>query len=400
MDFISDFLTATDNGLSPERFRRWAALVTVAAILDRRVWTSIRPGKVLFPNIFGLLVAPPGTGKTMALLSAREVLKTQPHVVLSPDSITHARFIEMLGKRATAVETVDGVPRRRATAALILSEWGTFLRKPENDTLSMLAHVYDCEDYDAETISRGKDFAENLYINILSGCTPAWFAEGFPPNSYEQGLPTRMVFIYSDASLSRDIPDFSFMHDDPANETAMTVAKALWGQAEKIAAARGFVAWSAKAARAMNAWKRTDFAPKPTDPMLRGYCERRPLQVAKLAVLVAMSRHPERLVVDEEDFETAKETLLEVEPDMPKALKAAGGNTFQLRMEAVYQFVLLEWRQTKTPVDEYRLRQRLSRMVPPHMLATIVDAMVDQKMLRADPTTKSPDRRLTPGVVR
>ncbi len=399
MDFISDFLAATDNGLSPERFRRWAGLVTVAAILDRRVWTSIRPGKVLFPNIFGLLVAPPGTGKTMALLSSREVLNTQPHVILSPDSITHARFIEMLGERATTVETVDGVPRRRATAALVLSEWGTFLRKPENDTLSMLAHVYDCENYEAETISRGKDFAENLYVNILSGCTPAWFAEGFPPNSYEQGLPTRMVFVYSDAPITAEMPDFEF-HGDPCLESAKTVAKVMWKSADAIAGARGFVAWAGEAGAAMNAWKKSDFAPRPSDPMLRGYCERRPLQVAKLAVLIAMSRHPERLVVDLEDFETAKTTLLEVEPDMPKALKAAGGNVFQLRMEAVYQFVLAEWRQTKSAVDEYRLRQRLSRMVPPHMLATIVDAMVDQKMLRADPTTKAPDRKLTPGVVR
>ena len=306
----------------------------------------------------------------------------------------------MLGERAEAgTEVVDGVPRRQATVALMLSEWGTFLRKPENDTLAMLAHIYDCEDYDAETISRGKDFAENLYVNILAGCTPAWFAEGFPPNSYEQGLPTRIVFVYSDAPQTAEIPDFKFL-DDPCVDDTSYIVKALWGQADKIAAARGFVSWSREADQAINAWKRTDFSPKPSDPMLRGYCERRPLQAAKLSVLVAMSRHPERRVVDVEDFGEAKRTLLEVEPDMPKALKAAGGNVFQLRMEAVYQFVLAEWRQTKAPVDEYRLRQRLSRMVPPYMLATIVDAMVDQKMLRADPTTRAPDRRLTPGVVR
>ena len=135
----------------------------------------------------------------MALLSSRAVLKTQPHVHLAPSSSSHERFIQMLKERTESPETVDGVPRRRATVALVLSEWGTFLRKPENDTLSMLAHIYDCEDYEAETISRGKDFAENLYVNILAGCTPAWFAEGFPPNSYEQGLPTRMVMVYAHA---------------------------------------------------------------------------------------------------------------------------------------------------------------------------------------------------------
>lgn len=396
MDFISDFLSATDNGLSPERFRRWAAIAAVSAILDRRVWTSIRPGKVLFPNLFGLLVGPPGSGKTMAIESAREIVATQDHVCLAPNSITHERFVELLGERAKEIETVDGVPKRRATAALILSEWGTFLRKPDSDTLSMLADIYDCGDFEAETISRGRDFAENLYITIFAGCTPAWFADGFPPNHYEQGLPTRMVLVWHDAPVKRR----AYVFKKETNERPEVVAKALRAHAEKIAQARGFIEWGAAAATAMNEWNDQDFAPQPTDPMLHGYCKRRDIQTAKLAMLVAVSRHPERLVVDVGDFEEAKRTLLEVEPDMPKALKAAGGNVFQLRMEAIYQFVLAEWRQTKSAVDEYRLRQRLSRMVPPNMLATIVDAMVDQKMLRADPTTKAPDRRLTPGVVR
>ncbi len=213
-DLIEKFVTLTDNGLAPERYRRWAALVMIAAILDRRVWTSIRPGMPLFPNLFVLLVAKPGVGKTMAILPARSCVETQSHVGLSPDSITHERFVAMLAERAEVLDPEEEMPTHRATIALMLSEWGTFLRSPDNDDLAMLAQLYDCGDYSAETISRGLDNAESLYVNIIAGCTPAWFAEGFPPNSYEQGLPTRMHFIYSNELATGDQPDFEFS-DDP-----------------------------------------------------------------------------------------------------------------------------------------------------------------------------------------
>lgn len=398
MDLIEKFVTLTDNGLAPERYRRWAALVMIAAVLDRRVWTSIRPGMPLFPNLFVLLVARPGVGKTMAIIPASKCVETQSHVGLSPDSITHERFIQLLGERAKELDAEEEMPTHRATMALMLSEWGTFLRSPDNDTLSMMAALYDCDKYSAETIGRGLDNAENLYINIIAGCTPAWFAEGFPPNSYEQGLPTRMHFIYSDELPTDEQPDFEFS-DDPLI-VGKSIADKLWQDLDKIASLRGFVRWSIEAGKHFNAWKKKDFAPKPTDPLLQGYNSRRAIHAAKIAMLVAVARHPEKLEILLGDLKRAFEILFEAEPFMSRALSAAGGNVYQLRMESIFMFVNERFKDTKKPVPEYEVRQRLSKLVPPNILRTIIDEMLMQQVVRAQAGSKAPNRKLTPGVMK
>ncbi len=397
MDLIEKFVDLTNTGLAPERYRRWSAMVMIAVALDRRVWTSIRRGMPLFPNLFVLLVARPGVGKTMALLPARACVETQKYVGLSPDSITHERFVQLLGERAAA-RNDENVLASKATMALILSEWGTFLRSPDNDDLAMLAQIYDCGDYSADTISRGLDTVENLYINILAGCTPAWFSEGFPPNSYEQGLPTRMHFIYSDEVAAEFQPDFEFTEDPLISGTS--IADEFYQDLDAISQIKGFVRWSMEAGKCFNAWKKTGFAPKPTDPMLQGYNSRRAIHAAKIAVLVAIARHPKKLEIELADFERALEILLEAEPDMSKALSAAGGNIYQLRVESIAQFVSTQYKETGKPVLEWKVRQKLGKLVPPNMLRTIIDEMIAQQIVRAIAGTKPPNRKLSPGVMK
>ncbi len=396
--FIQKFVSLTDTGLAPERYRRWAALVTVATILDRRVYTAIRKGRVLYPNLYVLLVGPPGEGKTMAIDAGRDLLETQPHVMLAPDHTSYEDFIRQLGMRALEVDSEEAMPRRRATMSLMLSEWGTFLRKPDNDHLAMLAHVFDCGDYKASTIGRGLDNAENLYINILAGCTPAWFAEGFPPNSYEQGLPTRLILVYEEQVGAADpTPPFECSLDDPEEEKNAFV-EAFWQDLELLGSMRGFVAWTQEALDAFNEWKATRYAPRPEDPMLTGYCKRRHLFVGKIALLFSCARHPKDMKIFLEDFNLAKEIILDAETTMPKALTAAGGNIYQLRMQAIASFVEKRSIQTKRDVPEWEVRAKLGNLVPPHLLRTILDEMINQQMIRSLEGTKSPHRKLSPGV--
>jgi len=397
MDLIDEYVKLTDVGLSPERYRRWAILATIATVSDRKVYTSIRRGLVLYPNLYILLVGKPGCGKTMAIRHARLLAGTQEEVGLCPNSITHERFIEMLGERAKALDTTGSVPKRKATIALLTSEWGTFLRKPDPDTLAMLADVWDCGDYAAETISRKLDLAENLFVNILSGCTPAWFAEGFPPNAYEQGLPTRILFIYADYEKANDTPDFEFGNEPVKQEE--NLLRRLFPRISLIAKAQGFWDWDRDAGDALNSWKHDNYEPIPADPMLVGYASRRHLQVAKIALCYALGRHPETPGIQIEDFESAKAVLLDAEPEMNLALAAAGGNVYMIRMEAVANFVTDQYVRTGKPVPEWLARQALGKMVPPNMLRITIDELIaSQRIKIVHGGAPSPNRKLMPGV--
>ena len=57
------FFQYTEKIGSPPLFRRWCGIFTVAAALERKVWTVNNKGR-LYPNLYMFLVGPPGTGKT------------------------------------------------------------------------------------------------------------------------------------------------------------------------------------------------------------------------------------------------------------------------------------------------------------------------------------------------
>lgn len=391
MNIVEKFLHLTESSDAPYIYRKWAILVTCAAIFNRSVWTSIRGGMPLFPNLYTLLVGPPGTGKGMALRPAKNLLSTQSHIRLAPDSTSYEKLINILGEQSK--EDLGGT----ASASLFLEEWGTFMREPSNDFCAMMATLYDCQDYAHEVLSRATDNASNLYVNICSCCTPEWFAEGFPPNSYGQGLPTRFQFVYAEQSKTADIADFDFQ---PASARAISdpITNALFADACTLASLRGFVAWTSEAGELFNEWKNNNFNPVPTDPMLVGYNQRRHLHVAKLATIVALANHPTSMFIEAADLQWAMDTLFEVEVDMPKALRLAGGNQYSARMLQVRDFVRKKFMLTKKPVAEWQVRQQLAQLVPPNMVGLILDELIKANSLKTVGPEKHPYRRIIPGV--
>ena len=62
-DFVEQFLKYTEERPSPEIFRKWSAITTLSGALEKRVWTLTKAGPQ-FANLYTMLVAPPGVGKS------------------------------------------------------------------------------------------------------------------------------------------------------------------------------------------------------------------------------------------------------------------------------------------------------------------------------------------------
>ena len=398
--FIDEFVREHHKDITNDLYLTWTGLFCVSAALDRKAWTHILKGRPIFPNIYVLLVGEAAIGKGEALTPAYDLLQTQLHVNIMADNVTQQKFVEKLGEFASNTVADGTTPfLHYASAALCSQEWGTFLPRPDQSTMAMLATVFDSGSYTAETIKRGEDKAENLYFSFASACVPAWFAEGFPPNAYEQGLPTRIIYVFAEGNPIEQMQDFDFIGDDDL-KLSEAPTRRLRPQLDRISKVRGNMGWTTEAGRAFNDWKDTGLAPAPVDPMLRGYCGRRIIHTAKVSTLFACAAHPGERLITLEDFDRAKALLLETEKDMPRALAAAGGNTFQLREQACYGYVAARFKASGgKAVPEWEVRQRLGKTVPPHLLAIILDGMVNKKMINVA-SGNSPLRMLKPGVVR
>ena len=62
-NWIDSFATLFGESGAPPMFRTWAAISAVAGVMERRMSVNVGYGP-LYPNMYVVLVAPPGIGKT------------------------------------------------------------------------------------------------------------------------------------------------------------------------------------------------------------------------------------------------------------------------------------------------------------------------------------------------
>lgn len=389
-DLIEDFVDATKHIVSPERFRRWTAISLISAVMGRKVWTSIRADRKLYPNTYVLLVAPPGIGKNEPMEVLRDLLIRHQSISFAPDEITPEKMIQDLGE-VFGPNYDPGMTGHEKTYMAMIPELGTFMPTPNVQFIQALARIWDCPTiYTRKTKHAGIDTLEYPFMCILAGAQPAWFAEGFPPNAYEMGLPARLFLIYSDEHV--ESPYFT-----GARRTSMDT---LQRKLIMIGRMRGEVRFTPEAQRRWNRWADTTvlpdgWKPRVDDPMLKGYGVRRNMHAGKLALIVAAARHPTRLEIDTSDLDRAMEIMFEAETLMPNAVSGAGGNMYRLKEESVIGFITGRFADTGKTVPEWQVRQRLGRIVPMHILGPILDGLVATRAITAM-GGKAPNRRFKP----
>src|SRR5690606_11504383 len=100
-NFLDAYLEYANDDFVPEKFNLWSGLSAIAGALERKVWLPWGDTFSYYPNIFVLLVALPGVGKSTALNKAigllQEMNLKDNRLKLIPSQVTEAKFIEMMG---------------------------------------------------------------------------------------------------------------------------------------------------------------------------------------------------------------------------------------------------------------------------------------------------------------
>jgi len=94
---------------APLIWRKWAAISTIAATVEQRLYV-ISGGERLTPNIYCALVGHPGTGKTRCVKRSRRYYMEidEPH--LAPTSMSASSMIDAMSKNKRSVMMPDDGP--------------------------------------------------------------------------------------------------------------------------------------------------------------------------------------------------------------------------------------------------------------------------------------------------
>lgn len=356
--------------------------------MSRRVWTSIRADRLLYGNLFVILVSPPGVGKSVPLDLAHQMLRDAAELNMS--------CIEFAGDEATREQVIEEIGKTFPKDAhegdmsyvACLSELASFFKGDCVDWMQSLSRLWDTAPvpYAKKTKTQGKDLITNHYFTMLGAVQPKWMQTSFPREAFDMGFSARTFFIW--AGEKPPSPLFG------PTQGRKRVQPILDGLNTAIAAS-GFFSWTPEAKEVFSEWYEGGLKPAVTDPLLYSYAERRDIQAAKLALIAAVAAHPKTNLITPMDVKRAWGWMFEAEAGMPKVTQLVGGNQFIGRQEDLVQFVRSRAEATGKEVHESEVRRFLARLIAPQYVGTLLDDMIAQRVLVANPKTVEPERRFT-----
>lgn len=375
--WIGSFIEQTASLNSPEIFRKWTAITSIAAALEQKVW--IKTSRPLFPNMYNMLVAHPGVGKTRTINEGRHYVQDLPEFHLAPISMTFASLIDTLVKSKRVIIRPGEDPMEYNSMFICVDEMGAFIHKYDNEMIDGLSAFYDPTPY--QQVRRTSDInikIKSPQINILCGSTPQNLTDLMPEKAWGQGFTSRLIMVFSDERIIGD--DFApndYSHSEELTHD-LAIINSLIGQFEVTEGYRS----------AVNNWRQLGEPPVPNHPKLIHYVTRRRAHLYKLSMVAAIDR-ANALILTVDDFNTAMGWLLEAERTMPEIFKAGATNADAQAMEEILHFIMIN--DKGYGIGESKIIRFASDRIPLHSVLRVIDILESsgQIILRGtDRTTK------------
>ncbi len=375
--WVDAFVQHTASLDSPELFRKWAAISTIAATLEQKVRLK-SGGSFLFPNLYVFLVGHPGTGKTRTIRAAKNYLREMPEPYIAPNSMTFASLVDELVKSKRFIARLPDPPLEYNTMVIAADELGTFIHKYDKEMVDGLSAFYDPDPYGQTR--RGKDInikIKSPQINLICGSTPSNLLELMPEGAWGQGFTSRVIMVFSDERIvGDDFADIVVDHNKELDHD-LKIISALSGDFAVTEDYRNLVkAWR-------DAGETVEGAEPPKHPRLAHYNTRRRVHLYKLSMVSAVDRS-NTLVLTRDDFNRAMRWLAEAELYMADVFKAGVTTGDAAAADELYHFIMIN--DMGQGVSESKVVRRAAELLPHYSIDRVIEVMIKGEMIR--PTAK------------
>jgi hypothetical protein len=368
-DWIDEFVDLTSHLPSPQLFRKWVAISAIAGVLERKVWVKTM-NMELHPNLYVVLVGPPGVGKTVATSLVEDLWRSITGLHVAPKSVSKASLIDSLAEAKRTKTIIDGSNSKHMEYNSLLvnaGELGVLIPQYDPEFMNILTDIWDGRVY--EERRRSKDLhiiIKKPQLNILAATTPSYLNQTLPEGAWDQGFLSRTFLIFSGETTIVDI--FS------DQETDFDKFAKIKSDLRNISDIVGLFKFEPEAREAIRNWHLTGRKPEPDHPKLVHYNIRRTQQLLKLCMVAAASRGSD-LIIRLADYQRALGWILEAEVAMGEIFKALGARGDGQVIEEAYHYLYKIFMATTEPVAENRLVGFVSEKVPAYNVLRIIDVM-------------------------
>ena len=322
-DFLTQYLSYTENTEPPAIYHRWAIITAVAAYLERSYYFQLGHSNI-YPNLYVMLVGGAGTRKNTAINIAKNLIRKAGYSTIAASKTSKEKFFLDLAEQNLSGDIINDILDQNlfghstdsleVTPCYIASgEFNTFFGNNILDFLADLGELWDYEGIFESKIKNGKSVKiPNPTITMIGGNTPATLANTFPPQIIGQGFFSRLLMIWG--YRTRDKITFP---EDPDPEYTKMLVEFIQGikpvtqtRVELTPAARKLLDAIYKSSGSIN------------DPRFESYYNRRFSQLIKLCIICMCSLRQSK--ISESIVLFGHTILVHAENFMPKALGEFG----------------------------------------------------------------------------
>jgi len=330
-DWIDSFMLLTEDSEPPILFRKWTAISTIAAALQRKVRVELGISLTFYPNLYVVLVGPPSTGKGTAMKYSSDIIEKVPAIKLSAQATSLQALIRRMKEtNLTDIDLETGDQQYHSSMTIFSNEFTVFLGYHNRELIASLCDWYDCLNrWTYDTIKRDKEEIIGVWVNMLAGTTPDLIQSSLPIESIGGGLTSRIVFVYEEEKHKLVI----FPKED------VRLQQMLVHDLEQISMMSGTFSFTEDFISYYSDWcHQADQNPPFYDKKFDGYCGRRRKQLQTLAMICSASRG-EDMVLTEDDLSRAAKLLAEVEIKMGLVFRGMGKSDLASVMNDAVVFI-------------------------------------------------------------
>lgn len=387
-NWVEGFCDYCDVLQSPRLFCRWAAISLLSSVIERKLWVYTK-GSNLYPNLYIILVGPPGQGKTAVLSQSRRFLQKLippsgsnqgPHI--APSYVSSASLIDAVADAKVKVIRINEVPNyvEYNYLTVIATEMQVFLPEYDPKFMGALTDIYDGESHESRLRTNKLHIKiEHPQINLIGGTTPSYLNSFLPEGAWDQGFTSRTVIVFSGEEKYTPIFGGKENHDRLGS-----LYVSLLDDLRDIQHLFGKLSWTVDAAGAITEWDKRGRKPVPEHGKLLHYNSRRLAHLIKLCIVASISQS-NSLSIEVGDYQLALDWLLEAEAVMPDIFTSMGGISGDGKaMEDVWFMVYKLWSKNQRPVPEHVVVTMLKQRVPAYSIMNIIAVMLRSNMLKQE----------------
>lgn len=355
-EFLQIYMEYVEDTESPRVFHIWSALTGVAACLGRRCYYDfgIKP---IYPNMYTLLIGPPGARKGTAMNIMKRLVRTATGVRFAPEDTAGQRqglIVAMENKKEDdddvlaqlrdedqlSADNIDLSPEKLKKLRLATDvdprdahvlfatadEFSSFVGAKNMDMLRFLARMWDGDSYDYK-ISKAQNTLVDPLLTVIGCTTPVDIAASMPAEAVGQGFMSRLLLVFGNEKYKRiarprQLPE----HEE---EILKKVYSTLFYEFD------GPIKETKSAARLLDDMYEDEI--KIQDPRFVYYIERRHTHLIKLCTNLAAARLSREIEID--DVQEARAILSATEGFMPEALGEFGMSPVAAAKQKIIDFV-------------------------------------------------------------